>query len=159
MARQPGFTLVEIMVAVAIVAIAFIPILGLITTDYTLATKTVNQSKGGALVSKLIEEVKHVPFATYQKECPELLQEKPLPIPEKYYPETSASLLALKQAADREYWLEATMQGAKNEAGQLVEIYFQAEIRWRDRGGRETTTQEERRLRAAALIFNPETKF
>ncbi len=156
---RAGFTIVEIMVAVAIVVIAFFPLLTLITSDYTLATKTSNQSKAAAVINKLIEEVKHVPFTTWLKECPALAEGKAIPIPEKYYSETSASILELKKADDREFWLEATMQGTKNDAGQLVEIYFQVELRWRDQGSKETESKPERRLRASALVFNPETKF
>jgi len=61
--------------------------------------------------------------------------------------------------ADKEFWLEATMQASKNDFGQLVEISFKAEIFWRERGNRDATSEPERSLRDFALIFNPETRF
>lgn len=151
--------MIEILVAVAIIVLALLPLLRLITGNYTATSKTSNQSKAAAIISRLIEEVKHVPFATYVKECPDILQEKAFPIPDKFYPETLSALDEQKKTGDREYWVETSMTGSRNDSNQLVEIYFQAEIRWRDRGGKATTSEPERRMRASALVFNPETKF
>jgi len=157
--HRNGMTMIEIMVAVSIIALAVIPLMRLITGTYTATAKTSNQSKAAAILNRLIEEVKHVPFATYVKECPDVMQEKAVPIPVKYYPETVAALDEQKKTGDREFWVETTLLGSKNESNQLVEIYFEAEIRWRDMGGKDTQNQPERRLRASALVFNPETKF
>jgi len=154
-----GITMIEIMVAVTIIALAVIPLMRLISGTYTATAKTSNQSKAAAILNRLIEEVKHVPFTTYVKECPDVMQEKAFAIPDTYYPETIAALDEQKKAGDREFWVETTMMGSKNESNQLVEIYFEAEIRWHDMGGRNTQNQPERRLRASALVFNPETKF
>lgn len=156
---RAGITLVEILVAAGIIALAFIPLMRLISGNYTATAKTSNQSKAAAILNRLIEEVKHVPFATYAKECPEVMQEKPFAVPAKYYPETISAIDEQKKTDDREFWIETKMTGSKNDAGQLVEIYFEAEIKWRDMGGKAATNQPEHRLRAATLVFNPETKF
>ncbi|MBP7635187.1 prepilin-type N-terminal cleavage/methylation domain-containing protein [Candidatus Ozemobacteraceae bacterium] len=157
--HRNGITMIEIMVAVAIIALALLPLLRLISGNYTATARTSNQSQAAAILNRLIEEVKHVPFTTYVKECPDVMQDKKLAIPEKYYPETISALNEQKKTGDREFWVETSMTGTKNESNQLVEIYFEAEIRWRDRGGKSTVNQPERRLRATALVFNPETKF
>lgn len=152
-----GWTLVEVLVAVGIIALAFLPIINLVSSDAVTTVKVGNYAKASALLTKMIEEVKHVPFSRYQKECSELFNEEPVTIPEKFYPDTLASIETLKK--DKEFWLKGSMKASKNQFEQLVEISFTAEIFWHERGDKTATDQPERQLRDYALIFNPETRF
>jgi hypothetical protein len=104
-----------------------------------------------------MEEVKHVPFSKYTEECPELMNGEEIPVPETFYPDTGESLKELKD--DKEFWLETSMKASKNDFGQLVEIAFTCEIKWRERGDKSATEQAERNLRDYAIIFNPEARY
>lgn len=154
---KKGWSLVEILIAVGVIVVAFIPLVSMISTNAVSTAKVGNYSKASGLLTKFMEEVKHVPFTRYQEECPELGEETPIVIPTKFYPDTLASLEELK--VDKEFWLENSMKAAKNEFGQLVEIAITCEIKWHDKGNKEAGGQEERFLRDYAIIFNPETRY
>lgn len=155
--KNRGWSLVEILIAVGIIVIAFIPVIRLISSNAVSTVKVGNYSKASGLLTKFMEEVKHVPFSRYQDECPEVANGEPVKVPEKFYPDTLASLVELKD--DKEFWLESTMKASKNDFGQLVEIAFSCEIKWHERGDKTAVSQEERNLRDYALIFNPETRY
>lgn len=157
--NKKGWSLVEVLIAVGIIVIAFIPVIRLVSSNAVTTVKVGNYSKAAGLLTKFMEEVKHVPFTRYQEECPELINEAPIKIPEKFYPDTLASLEEFKKEKDKEFWLETSMKAAKNEFGQLVEIAFSCEIKWHERGDKSTATEPERNLRDYALIFNPETRY
>lgn len=154
---KKGWSLVEILVAVGVIVIAFLPLINLISTNAVSTAKIGNYSKASGLLTKFMEEVKHVPFSRYQEECPGLGDGNPIKIPEKFYPDTKASLEELKK--DKEFWIDNSMKASKNEFGQLVEIAFTCEIKWHDKGQKDATGQEERILRDYAIIFNPETRY
>lgn len=137
--------------------LAFIPVIRLVSSNAVNTVKVGNYSKASGLLTKFIEEVKHVPFKRYQEECPELMNGESVKVPEKFYADTIASINELKK--DKEFWLEAQMKASKNDFGQLVEIAFTCEIRWHERGDKSATNQEERYLRDYAIIFNPESRF
>jgi Tfp pilus assembly protein PilV len=151
-----GWSLVEILIAVGVIVIAFLPLVNLISSNAVSTAKIGNYSKASGLLTKFMEEVKHVPFSRYIEECPEL-GEEPVKIPDKFYPDTIASLEELKK--DKEFWLENSMKASRNSFGQLVEISFTCEIRWHEKGDKSVTNQEVRKLRDFALIFNPETRY
>jgi Tfp pilus assembly protein PilV len=154
---KKGWSLVEILVAVGVIVIAFLPLINLISTNAVSTAKIGNYSKASGLLTKFMEEVKHVPFSRYQEECPALGDGNPIKIPEKFYPDTKASLEELKK--DKEFWIDNSMKASKNEFGQLVEIAFTCEIKWHDKGQKDASGQEERILRDYAIIFNPETRY
>jgi len=157
MKRSRGWSLLEVLVAVAIIVIAFIPLVNMVSSNAVSTVKVGNYAKASGLLTKLLEEVKHVPFSRYQQNYDQLQGGEPVAVPVEFYPDTLASIEEMK--ADKEFWLEATMQASKNDFGQLVEISFKAEIFWRERGNRDATSEPERSLRDFALIFNPETRF
>ncbi|MBU1109697.1 MAG: hypothetical protein KKB51_23655 [Candidatus Riflebacteria bacterium] len=152
-----GWSLVEVLIAVAVIVIAFIPLVNMITSSAVSTVKIGNYAKASGLLVKFLEEVKHVPFSRYQLNYEQLQGGEPIPVPVEFYEDTLASIKEMKQ--DKEFWLETTMKATKNDFGQLVEIAFKAEIFWRERGNRDETGEPERSLRDFALIFNPETRF
>ncbi|PKL46503.1 MAG: hypothetical protein CVV42_16170 [Candidatus Riflebacteria bacterium HGW-Riflebacteria-2] len=157
MKRSSGWSLLEVLIAVAIIVIAFIPLVNLVSSNAVSTVKVGNYAKASGLLTKFLEEVKHVPFSRYQKNYDQLKGGEPVAVPVEFYADTLASIEEMKN--DKEFWLEATMQASKNDFGQLVEISFKAEIFWRERGTRSDTSEPERSLRDFALIFNPETRF
>ncbi|HNX78071.1 MAG TPA: prepilin-type N-terminal cleavage/methylation domain-containing protein [Candidatus Rifleibacterium sp.] len=152
-----GWSLVEVMVAVAIIVIAFVPLVNLITSNAVSTVKTGNYAKASAILTKFLEEVKHVPIKKYQEDIPELMAGTQIEVPVKFYPDTLASLEELKK--EKEFWLKTTMKASKNEYEQLVEIAISAEVQWHERGDKTAAAEPVRNLRDFALIFNPETKF
>lgn len=152
-----GWTLIEVMVAVAVIVIAFIPIVNLVSFNAVSTVKVGNYAKAGGLLTKFMEEVKHVPIKKYQDELPELINGSPIAVPETFYPDTLASLTEMKK--EKEFWLKTSMKAAKNDFGQLVEIAFSAEVIWHERGDKTAGAEPERSLRDYALIYNPETRF
>ncbi len=157
MKSSRGWSLLEVLIAVAIIVIAFIPLINLVSSSAVSTVKVGNYAKASGLLTKFLEEVKHVPFSRYQKNYDQLKGGEPVAVPVEFYPDTLASIEEMKK--DKEFWLEATMQASKNDFDQLVEISFKAEIFWRERGNRDATSEPERSLRDFALIFNPETRF
>ena len=157
MKSSRGWSLLEVLIAVAIIVIAFIPLINLVSSSAVSTVKVGNYAKASGLLTKFLEEVKHVPFSRYQKNYDQLKGGEPVAVPVEFYPDTLASIEEMKK--DKEFWLEATMQASKNDFDQLVEISFKAEIFWRERGNRDATSEPERNLRDFALIFNPETRF
>ncbi|HAE37994.1 MAG TPA: hypothetical protein DCG57_05055 [Candidatus Riflebacteria bacterium] len=157
MNRCKGLSLLEVLVAVAVIVIAFIPLINMVSSNAVSTVKIGNYAKASGLLTKFLEEVKHVPFARYQKNYEQLQGGEPVAVPVEFYSDTLASIEEMKQ--DKEFWLEATMKASKNDFGQLVEIAFKAEVFWRERGNRSETSEPERSLRDFALIFNPETRF
>ena len=157
--RSPkkGLTLVEVLVAVAVIVIAFIPIVNLVSSNAVSTVKVGNYAKASALMTKFLEEVKHVPFSIYQEQYDELQAGTPVPVPVKYYPDTLASIEEMKK--DKEFWIEATMKASKNDYSQLVEIAFSTELYWHERGDKSQTNEAKRSLKDYALIFNPEAKY
>ncbi len=152
-----GWSLVEVMVAVAIIVIAFIPLVNLISSNAVSTVKVGNYARASALLSKFLEEVKHVPIKKYQEEIPELMAGNTIEVPVKFYPDTLASIEELKK--EKEFWLKTSMKASKNEYEQLVEIAVSAEVQWHERGDKTAGNEPVRNLRDFALIFNPETKF
>lgn len=152
-----GFTLVEVMVAVAVIVAAFIPLVYMVSSNAVSTVKVGNYAKASGLLTKFLEEVKHVPFSRYHKNYDQLKSGEAVAVPVEFYPDTIASLEEMKK--DKEFWLETSMRASKNDFSQLVEISFKATIFWRERGNRSETSQPERSLRDFALIFNPEARF
>ena len=155
--KMRGWSLIEVLVAVAIIVIAFIPLVNLISSNAVSTVKVGNYAKASGILTKFMEEVKHVPIKKYQDDIPDLMNGTQIDVPTKFYPDTLASLVEMKK--EKEFWLKASMKGSKNDFGQLVEISVSAEVLWHERGDQSAGKEPVRNLRDFALIFNPETKF
>lgn len=152
-----GWSLIEVVIAVAILVTVSIPLIRLLTGNIASTTKVGNYAKASALLAKFVEEVKHVPFSKYQEKYAELQDGKSKPVPEDFYQDTTASVNTLKE--DKEFWFEASMKASKNDFQQLVEVAINVEIFWKERGNRNQESEPTRSLRDFVLIFNSETKF
>ena len=64
--RKNGATLVEIVMAILILACAFIPILRLVDYGSVNTAKIGNYARATRLAQELIEECKHIPFKAYK---------------------------------------------------------------------------------------------
>lgn len=155
--KKKAVTLVEILIAVGIIVIAFIPVVNLVSSNAVSTVKVGNYAKASALMTKFLEEVKHTPFSEFQKDYETLRSGDSIQVPEKYYPDTLASLNELKR--DKEFWIEASMKAATNDFNQLIEIAFNAEIFWKERGDKNQENEPTRSVRDYALVFNPEARY
>ena len=157
--RRDAFTLVEVLVAIFIVALAFLPLLGVLRGDATVTFKTGNVNKSAAILNRLMEDLKHIPLAMYLKECPDLAKKELIPIDSRFFADTLAKIQEYQSRHfPRQYVLRPWMQGTMNEAGQLVELYLQLEIECRDRPDPDKKTPPQR-VRAATIIFNHDARF
>lgn len=155
--KRGAFTFIEVLVAIAIIVVAFIPLVNMVSSNAVTTVKVGNYAKASGLMTKFLEEVKHVPFSAYNELFDSLKGGESIPVAEKFYPDTLASIETLKK--DKEFWIEASMKASVNAYNQLVEIAFTAEIFWHERGDKSQENQPKRSLRDFALIFNPETRF
>lgn len=150
-------TLIEILIAAVILAMAFLPVLRVVSFGGVSTVKTTTTSKATRLAQELIEEAKHVPFSIYQRECPTLDQGAPLPIPEAFYEKTMKNIDEFKNDKNlKSFEHTATLQGMKNDVGQVTELWFEVEVRWQERGADSGKLQEPRKVRAGNCLFNPE---
>jgi Tfp pilus assembly protein PilV len=65
-----GITLVEVLIAVGIIVVAFIPLVNLVSSSAVTTVKVGNYAKAAALMAKFLEEVKHIPFASITNTLP-----------------------------------------------------------------------------------------
>ncbi len=154
---KKGMSLLEVLIAVGIIAVAFIPLTRLISSNAVSTVKVGNYAKASELMTKFLEEVKHTPFTKYHEDFDALKPGEKISVPEKFYPDTLDSLKELKK--EKEFWIEAQMKATANEFDQLVELAFTAEIFWRERGDRSQENEPVRSLKDFALLFNPETRY
>ncbi|MBI3038298.1 hypothetical protein HYY75_04480 [bacterium] len=140
--KKSGVTLLEIVIASAIIVIAFIPIMTLISTGSKSTAKSGNLSKATRLVQELIEECRHVSFKEY-----------PLKSIDEFRDLNKKSL--------KDFLFSANLRFCKNDLKQIKEVWLEAEIQWRDIGrtdGENTANNELRVVRAGNGICNPFSK-
>lgn len=163
MRGRRGITLLEILIAAAIMAVAFIPLTRLVGFGTTSQTKTSNLSRATRLAQELIEECKHVPVSTYgevatYKAAPALPAQK-MDIMEDLYPKTKASIaefVAQNAKSIKDFKVTAQLQLVKTGLNQIKEIWFFVEIEWVDKGTIDQGNPTRRMVRAGNALFNPE---
>lgn len=162
--KKSGVTLLEIVIASAIIVIAFIPIMTLISTGSKSTAKSGNLSKATRLVQELIEECRHVSFKEYQSAYKDLEAGKIAAIDKKFYPQTLKSIdefRDLNKKSLKDFLFSANLRFCKNDLKQIKEVWLEAEIQWRDIGrtdGENTANNELRVVRAGNGICNPFSK-
>lgn len=157
MRQKLGVTLIEIVVAAAILALAFIPIVNLISKSAVSTVKVGNYAKASDLLSKFMEEVTYHPMALYEEKLPQLLEGGEVVITDEFYTQTSKSIEDLAKE-DKEFWIEAKAKAETNKYKQIVELGIYAQISWHERGQKDATGEAERSLRDYSLIFNSEAR-
>jgi hypothetical protein len=159
--RRAGLSLVEVMIAVFIMAIAFFPILRLVDFGSVSTAKINNYSRATRLAQQLIEECKHVPFKVYQREpsYANLADGVLCDIHPQFYKKTGASIEQFvneNKGILKEFGLNAQLRFKRNALNQVQEIWLQVEIKWRERGKLENETQPLRVVRAGNAMHNAE---
>lgn len=157
MQQKKGITLVEIVVAAAILALAFIPVVNLISRSATSTVKVGNYAKASDLLAKLMEELTYHPMGLYEEKLPKLLDGSEVQIGEEFYSQTVKNLQELAKD-DKEFWVEAKAKAETNKHKQIVELGIYAQISWNERGQKTATGEPERSLRDYSLIFNSEAR-
>ncbi len=157
--KPVGATLIEIVIAAFILAVAFIPILRLVDFGSVSTAKTGHYAKATRLAQELIEECKHVPFKVYQKHYSDLASGNAFDVHPQFYKETAKSIESFfKDNIDalKDYGCTATLKAKKNDLDQIVEVWFEVEIFWRDKGLKEDDRTGRRVVRAGNAYYNSE---
>lgn len=157
--RKYGVTLLEIVIAAFILAIAFIPILRVVDFGATSTAKIGHYAKATRLAQELIEECKHVPFKVYQREYEELASGESFTVHPQYYKETNKSIEAFfeeNKDTMKDYGCIANLKAKKNKLEQITEVWFEVEIFWRDKGSKDDETFGRRLVRAGNAYYNAE---
>ena len=160
MKNKKGFTVVEVVVAAFILAVAFIAIGKVISSSSTNSVKVANKAKAADLMAKLMEEIKHIPIKVYEEKMPDLFTStENVKLPEEFYQDVTKDLNELKDSGDKEFWFsEVSAKAECNDYKQIIELHISCQIDWREKGGQKDTSQREQSLRDYAVIFNSEAK-
>lgn len=157
--NNSGTSLVEIVIAVLILAVAFLPTLRVVDYGSANTAKIGHYAKATRLAQELIEECKHVPFKVYQKQYSDLGSGQSFDIHPEFYNETRKSLESfLSDSKDKlkDFDCKATLKAKKNELDQIVEVWFEVEMTWRDMGSATNSSLAERSIRVGNAYFNSE---
>ncbi|MDD3148560.1 MAG: hypothetical protein PHD82_14800 [Candidatus Riflebacteria bacterium] len=157
--QKYGATLIEIVIAAFILAVAFIPILRLVDFGSVSTAKTGHYAKATRLAQELVEECKHVPFKVYQKHYSDLASGNSFDVHPQFYKETAKSIETFfteNKDSLKDYGCTATLKAKKNDLDQIVEVWFEVEIFWRDKGKKEDERFGRRVVRAGNSYYNSE---
>ncbi len=161
--NQKGTSLIEIIIAVFIIACAFIPILRLVDYGSVSTAKIGNYAKATRLAQELIEEFKHVPFKvindTY-KDFP-VGEWRDEGIPESYYSETQRKIEEFRTEGEKtksvkDFDCKTKVKIYKNDFDQINEIWLEVEIGWYDMGTIEKAKGTKRLIKVANAYHNAE---
>lgn len=160
MNNSKGTSLMEIVIAIFIIACAFIPILRLVDFGSSSTSKINNYEKATRLAQDLIEECKHVPFKVYQQLYSELGNNEQYEINPEFYKDTQKSIEDFeKNSLDflKDFNCDAYLKVKKNDLGQIIELWFEVDISWYDMGNTTDKNGQLRSVRAGSAYFNPDT--
>lgn len=159
-------TLIEVVIAILILACAFFPILRVVDYGSVSTAKIGNYAKATRLAQELIEECKHVPFSLWKKFH---VPENPEPnqiidfdtINEDFYKGTKESIKAFAEEEKtkdkiKEFKCEAKAKLFLNEYKQIYEIWLEVEISWYDMGKISDAKGEKRIVKVSNSYHNPE---
>jgi hypothetical protein len=140
--KKTGTSLIEIIIAIFILACAFLPILRVVDYGSVSTAKIGHYAKATRLAQELIEECKHVPFKSYQKYYTTLTPDKEFDIHPEFYKETKANIEKFmteggeKGTKDKlkDFTYKAILTVKKNDLDLISEVWFEVEISWYDVG-------------------------
>jgi hypothetical protein len=158
-ADKKGLSLLEIVISAFIIAVAFIPIIRTVDYGATSTAKIGHYAKATRLAQELIEECKHVPFKVYQRHYTDLTTGESFTVHPQFYKETSKSIETFfEENSDtmKDYGCEANLTVRKNDLDQIIEVWFEVEIFWRDKGTKDDERFGRRVVRAANAYYNSE---
>lgn len=157
--KRFGVTLLEIVISALIMAVAFIPILRLVNFGGTSTQKVGHYAKATRLAQEMIEECKHVPFKVYQRHYADLASGGSFAVNPQFYKETAKSIEAFFEENNdtmKDYGCNANLKAKKNDLEQIVEVWFEVEIFWRDKGSKDNENLSKRVVRAGNAYYNAE---
>lgn len=151
--HKKGVTLVEILIGVAIIAMAFLSILGVIQFANKSTVKISNYSKAMRIAQEFIEEFKHVPMARYLKDSniTEAADWFP-PNASEYCPKSMATINDFKGEL-KSLNFEAQIKTIKSVEGIPKTILIRVHVDWKEGDG--STTLKPRQLQLANALCNP----
>lgn len=164
--NRKASSLIEVVIAILILACAFFPILRVVDYGSVSTAKIGNYAKATRLAQELIEECKHVPFSQWKKFH---VPENPEPnlvidfdtINEDFYKGTKKSIDEFFNSEEtkdkiKEFTCEAKAKIFLNEYKQIYEIWIQVEISWYDMGKISDAKGEKRIVKVSNSYHNPE---
>ena len=163
--RKNGATLIEIVMAILILACAFIPILRLVDYGSVNTAKIGNYARATRLAQELIEECKHIPFKAYKDTYGDLDDGAEFEVNGDFYKETKKSIEDfMKEEAknSKEFFLDVkpTLKVYKNEPyNQITEVWFKVEMTFFDMGNKDNGKGEKRTIKVSNAYHNPESLY
>lgn len=157
--KRSAATLIEVVIAIFILAIAFLPIMRVVDYGSTSTTKIGHYAKATRLAQDLIEECKHVPFKVYQTTYGELAEGQSFIINEEFYKDTKKSIDDFREESKdklKEFDCQANLKVKKNDLQQICEIWFEVEIGWYDLGKIGDEKGTKRTVKVGNAYFNSE---
>ncbi|MBF0407043.1 MAG: hypothetical protein HQM10_06805 [Candidatus Riflebacteria bacterium] len=159
--RKSAMSLLEVVLAAVIICLAFLPILRVVDFGSVSTVKVNTYSKAARLAQELIEECKHVPFKVYQnnpnyKNLADNVYEI---VQQDYYRKTMKSIeefMEQNKQSLKDFGYDARLKVKRNNLNQIKEIWFEVEIKWRERGKKDEIAQQELRVRAGNAMYNSE---
>jgi prepilin-type N-terminal cleavage/methylation domain-containing protein len=151
--KRRGLSLIEIMIGMSIIAIAFIPIIRGISYGNKSTVKISNYSKVTRVIEKLIEECKFVPFTTYKKEYKELDNNSWFEINQAYFPKSLEAIKQMEKEIKR-LKIEPELKLIKTPQNMIREIWIRVRATWEEGDG--TTKNKPRELKLVQAIHNPD---
>lgn len=154
--KTRGVTLMEILIGVFIIAIAFIPILSAVQFGNRSTVKINNYSKATKLAQGLIEECKHVPIKKYQDKVKATTDGSLTAVDKEFFPQSSKEFLDFGQSL-KEFAYVAQMKVLRHpdDKEKIREIWIQVEVNWKEGDG--TTAAVPRQVKVGNAIHNPES--
>ncbi len=160
---KKGATLIEVVMAILILACAFIPILRVVDYGSVNTAKIGNYAKATKLAQDLIEELKHVPFKSIEKVYEGLADGEWFDqIDPKFYEGTQQAINDFKDAESKnmkDFALATKLKVYRNKYKQLAEVWFEVEISWYDVGKIENANGEKRVVKVGNAYYNPEAMY
>ncbi|HNV69909.1 MAG TPA: hypothetical protein PKO06_09440 [Candidatus Ozemobacteraceae bacterium] len=154
--RSRGVGMLEILIAAAIIAVAFIPILSAIQFGNRSTVKINNYSKAAKLAQSLIEECKHTPIKKYAEKYKSTPDKTLTDIAEEYYPVSAKEFKEFgKSLKDFKYKAQLKPLRHPDDKDKLREVWIQVEVNWREGDG--TTVNQPRTLRIGNALHNPDS--
>ncbi|MBP5470542.1 MAG: hypothetical protein J6Z11_15005 [Candidatus Riflebacteria bacterium] len=157
--KRSATSLIEVVIAIFILAVAFLPIMRVVDYGSTSTSKIGHYAKATRLAQDLIEECKHVPFKVYQTTYGELEEGKDFIINEEFYKDTKKSIDDFREESKdklKEFDCKANLRVKKNDLGQISEVWFEVEIGWYDLGKISNGKGEKRKVKVGNAYFNSE---
>lgn len=136
-----GVTLIEIVIGIFIIAVAFLPILGVVQYGGKSTVRINNYAIVAKIAHGLIEECRHVPISAYVNDYADLQHGQWFAVKEAYFPKT---LLAIASFSDeiKSLAVAASLTVIKEPDTQRIrEIWIRVHGQWKEGDG---TTQGER---------------